>query len=413
MQMEPKIGPGLGRLLAEHKTEQGIAAFRAFYMTHLAKVRNPRLALQELSEVNQQFAAKNPAGYLFIDRKYHDLIDLGEAVLKKHFPPGLVELYKKSFPDAAFREKDLSKDSHWLLTLLGILTGAMENLKEAHQQSFNYRKNLVAYTYNCLYCNGLHPDILKRDPALHKRFNLQVEHYYRSRKPVMEYKILMTYDDFFSQFLKLYLQQKPIKFGGKLIPPGKIHEVKITTTLLKDEEIPVFALKNKFSWSEEGKNIPAFISLCQDETETYHPNPFDQSTYSKEINHMLMMQARQFLTSFPDSKKLYDKAISNYGNKLFERNVLDDLRLSLELLLRHILGNNKSLENQLDVVGKLYKQKGASQEVLNMFQKILDYYSKYQNNYVKHDDNVNSDEIEFVINLTTTFMLFFIKSASS
>lgn len=411
--MEFNWSKGLGSLLLENRTEKGIAAFRTFYTTHLVKVRNQKAALQELSDVNQQFAAKNPAGYLFIDKEYHRLIELGETVLEKHFPPGLLELYKKSFPDAAIKEKNLGKDPHFLITLLGILTGAMEQLRESHQQSFNYQKNLIAYTYSCLYWNGLHPDILKRDPAKYKRFNLQVEHYYRSRKPVMEYKILMNYDDFWNQFLKLYLQRKPIKFGGKLIPCEKIHELKITTTLLKEEEVAVFALKNNFSWTDTKKDIAAFIGLCQDETETYHPNPFDQSTYSKEINHMLVVQTREFLASFPDAKKLYDKAIANYGNKQYERNVLDDLRLSLELLLRQILGNNKSLENQLEVIGKLYKKKGTSQEVLNMFQKILDYYSKYQNSYVKHDDNVKSDEIEFVINITTTFMLFFIKSATS
>jgi hypothetical protein len=65
--MEIKL-QGLGKLLADNRMEKGIAAFGAFYSTHLMKVSNRKLALQELSQVNQLFAAKNPAGYLFIDK---------------------------------------------------------------------------------------------------------------------------------------------------------------------------------------------------------------------------------------------------------------------------------------------------------------------------------------------------------
>lgn len=410
--MEFKLGSGLAKLLAQSKIEKNIAAFRTFYMTHLTKARNRGLALRELSEVNQQFAAKNPAGYLFIDKEYHRLVDLGEEILKKHFTAGLVELYKKRFQDSSFRDKNTGKDQHFIIALMSILTGAMEQLNEAHQQSFNYQKNLISYTYSCLSLSGLHHDILKRDPEKYKRFNLLIQHFYRSRKPVTEQKILMTYEEFCNHFLKLYLERKHIKFGGKIIPFDKIHEVKITTTLLQEDEIPLFALKNNFSWSTTNKDVGAFVSLCQDETETYHPNPFDRTTYSKEINYMLIAQAKEFLTSFPDAKNLYDKAVANYDNKTFQRHVLDDLRLSLELLLKQILGNNKSLENQLTILGKLFKTKGTSHEITNMFHKILDYYTDYQNSYVKHNDKVNSDEIEFMINLTTTFMLFFIKSGN-
>lgn len=64
----------------------------------------------------------------------------------------------------------------------------------------------------------------------------------------------------------------------------------------------------------------------------------------------------------------------------------------------------KSLENQLAEIGKYQKDKGLSTEFINMFNKLLDYYSKYQNNYVKHNDAVKHSEIDFVIHLTTLFM---------
>ena len=43
-------------------------------------------------------------------------------------------------------------------------------------------------------------------------------------------------------------------------------------------------------------------------------------------------------------------------------------------------------------------------EFTNMFKSLLDYYSKYQNEHVKHNDNVNQGEMDFVIKLTSDFI---------
>ena len=45
-----------------------------------------------------------------------------------------------------------------------------------------------------------------------------------------------------------------------------------------------------------------------------------------------------------------------------------------------------------------------------MVQKIIDYYTKYQNSHVKHNDAVNINEIEYVIELTSVIMKFLIKA---
>ena len=98
--------------------------------------------------------------------------------------------------------------------------------------------------------------------------------------------------------------------------------------------------------------------------------------------------------------------------RIYQRNVLDDMRLALETFLKEILQNQKSLENQLSEVGKFQKEKGLSPEFIGMFNRLLDYYAKYQNNYVKHNDAVKYSEIDFVINLTTLFMRNFILALS-
>ncbi len=221
--------------------------------------------------------------------------------------------------------------------------------------------------------------------------------------------MMMSYEEFDREFISLYLKQKPIRMKGKLIPFKDIYEVKITTTLLKKDEIPLFALKNDFVWSENEKDVYSFINSCIDETETYHPNPFDESTYDKGTNVLLIEETKQWLVSYPKSFKLYNSAIEKFEAENYQRNVLDDMRLSLEVLLKDILDNSKPLEKQLPELGAYQKSRGASNEVTNMFQKLIDYYSKYQNNYIKHNDNVQEGEMSFVIDLTTTFMRYLLK----
>lgn len=118
-------------------------------------------------------------------------------------------------------------------------------------------------------------------------------------------------------------------------------------------------------------------------------------------------ETQEWLGNYPAAQKLYNEAIEKYKQRIYQRNVLDDMRLSLETFLKEVLGNQKSLENQLADVGKYQKDKGLSPEFINMFNRLLDYYSKYQNNYVKHNDDVKHQEIDFTIHLTTLFMRSF------
>ena len=44
-----------------------------------------------------------------------------------------------------------------------------------------------------------------------------------------------------------------------------------------------------------------------------------------------------------------------------------------------------------------------------MFVILIDYYCKYQNTYIKHDDAVIENEIEFIFEMTSSFMKFLIR----
>ncbi len=130
---------------------------------------------------------------------------------------------------------------------------------------------------------------------------------------------------------------------------------------------------------------------------------------SETLNLPLVEEVRHWLDEYEKSKKLYESALTKFNNNIFERNLLDDLRLSLERLLRKILENKKSLENQLPSIGQFVNQHGGSKHFSNMFRQLLDYYSKYNNTFVKHDDAVIEEEVEFIFEMTSSFMKHLVK----
>ena len=85
------------------------------------------------------------------------------------------------------------------------------------------------------------------------------------------------------------------------------------------------------------------------------------------------------------------------------------MRLSLELLVKQFLGNEKSLENQISSLGTKLDQCGIPSELRNLLTKVIDYMCKYQNNYVKHNDAVNPAEIDYVIEQTSTVINLIVK----
>ena len=124
----------------------------------------------------------------------------------------------------------------------------------------------------------------------------------------------------------------------------------------------------------------------------------------------LIQKTKHWLANYPQALKQYESALAKFEGSIFERNTLDDMRLAFELLVKDLLGNGKSLENQISEIGSALKQSGASVELRNMVQQVIKYYTDFQNNHVKHNDAVNSMEIEYTIELTSVVMKFLIKA---
>ncbi|MEQ9102360.1 MAG: hypothetical protein RIF36_16380 [Imperialibacter sp.] len=393
-------------LLESLSLEETIEEYRLFYKRHLAGIKHRDFVLNQLRGICEAFSKIEPRVTFLKDVERDKLESRINEFLRENFKEKLIDLYNRKVPAPKPQEKHFNSDKSIEPNIFVTLISSFESLNERHKQELNYKKSFINFVYSCLSNYGLHPDISKRNPSVEKKYNLVLKHFYRSKTERVELRLMMTYDVFDRDFASQFVMRRPIKIKGKLIPFDDISEVRITTTLLKEDEIPLFAEKNRFIWNETEKDEVSFIEHCLDETETYHPNPFDERTHDKGPTVLLIEEARQGLIAYPDSLRIFNSAIEKYEGGKFERNALDDMRLSLEILLRQLLGNTKSLENQMSELGAYQKSRGASNEVTNMFHKLIEYYTKYQNNYVKHNDMVQASEINFVVDLTSTFMKY-------
>lgn len=120
------------------------------------------------------------------------------------------------------------------------------------------------------------------------------------------------------------------------------------------------------------------------------------------------------LEDYPEVAEHFEKALGIYlrGETSQYRNLLDNLRFALEQLLKKVLGNQKSLENQKTHLLPWLKDKGLHSQVGNLYEKLLSTYQIYQNDAVKHNEAFSLDEVEFMIYLTGNFMRLILKLAN-
>jgi len=77
---------------------------------------------------------------------------------------------------------------------------------------------------------------------------------------------------------------------------------------------------------------------------------------------------------------------------------------------RHsIFNNHKNLENQIQFLSPFIKQHGFSPELFNMFLKLVYYYTIYQNTFIKNDAAIIEEVVEFVFEITSSFMKHFVR----
>jgi hypothetical protein len=115
-----------------------------------------------------------------------------------------------------------------------------------------------------------------------------------------------------------------------------------------------------------------------------------------------------WLSRYPSVLKPFEEALKLYLAKDPNqyRNMLDNLRFALEQMLRAVLSNQKSLENQKEEFLRWLKQHDVHGRIGSMYHDLLfGGFAGYQNDAVKHqEDKYTPAEIEFVLYATGTFL---------
>lgn len=123
------------------------------------------------------------------------------------------------------------------------------------------------------------------------------------------------------------------------------------------------------------------------------------------------------LQDYPESLKAFEQALSIYlsGDKPKYRNLIDNLRVAIEQLLCKVLNNQKSLENQSKELDDWLEKHNVHKQIRNLYgQFLFGPYTALQNDVAKHgDEELLTDEIEYLIYQTGTFMRLIIQLCRS
>lgn len=177
--------------------------------------------------------------------------------------------------------------------------------------------------------------------------------------------------------------------------------IQLTLNYTYDGTVLNESLAEKFAEAMKISNIHAKILFIDGLYQIYPLN-------TEFIDEPLVIDVLKWLDSYPNVKKYYLEAIQTERNESNNRHIVDDLRLTLEKFFQKFFNNKKTLENQLSNIGNYLKRNNISTHISNTYEKLVEYYAKYNDDNAKHGDNINSVEIDFLIYLTGSFIRFFV-----
>ncbi|HEY4789149.1 MAG TPA: hypothetical protein VIH57_24035 [Bacteroidales bacterium] len=259
--------------------ENNIIKFKVFYKRYLIKVEKKQEIQRQLYSLLEEIQIQIQNG-VYPTRESLSLDKSIETFFKEKFHPDLVHLYNTEVPFKSQKNKKLllPEDNVVASIFLGLAQSLAIGFSEALEKQkaeWNYKLEFIKFLYQSIYYSGLHPDIEKRrniDSAF--RYNVILVHSYKLKNKKTELKILLPFEKLKSDFLAPYEQKLPIKINGRLIPFDDIYSLNISSTILKDDEIELWAAKNGFHWNSNKKNEKALSLSCEDVTDNLLSNPY-------------------------------------------------------------------------------------------------------------------------------------------
>lgn len=137
---------------------------------------------------------------------------------------------------------------------------------------------------------------------------------------------------------------------------------------------------------------------------------FILSRGAKELDDALVSQPLEWLKGYPLAHRAFIKALKDYSSATEETasEVADSLRKALETFFQEFFYSGKSLENYKSEYGDYLKSHGIPAEIANDFNKLLDSFTNYNNNYAKHHDKSSINVLEYLLYQTGNIIRFLI-----
>jgi hypothetical protein len=381
--------------------EKEILIHKNFYSSYLLKVKKKDILINDLLVFQKSLSVK----YSMLDKGTLGLIEEISLYLKLNINVEILKLFDKEIAPQLDTLK--TNESKIVAEVALLLISGFAAVNNRNIETLNHRKQFLKLLIDCLTNNGLHSYISLRSD-FNNRFNLLVEHKLDNKSKTTSCQILLSKEELANNFIKLYKSKKPIKLNGRIIPFSKIELVKITVTKLKDDELILFCNKHQIEWKSKVEDCIGFTLFCDDVTDNYQPNPYQYNVSKNEIETSNLYKVFDYFEKYPKSKVLLESAYEKLSENFDSRSLLDDLRLSLETFLKEKFDNKKSLEKQKDIALKFLNERGSSKEVINLFYTTFDYYIKFQNENVKHDNvELNQKDILYIFDLTLALIKLF------
>lgn len=134
------------------------------------------------------------------------------------------------------------------------------------------------------------------------------------------------------------------------------------------------------------------------------------------LDENLVNYCLHWLAKYPEVRKLFSKALKNYSNDNLTdedaRSIYDDLRASLEKLIKVILGNSRTLENNKKAIEQWLVGKETHPNVVAMFKFIIHQFIEFMND-AKHVNKYSANDLEFMVYQTAIMMRMLLEKERS
>lgn len=125
---------------------------------------------------------------------------------------------------------------------------------------------------------------------------------------------------------------------------------------------------------------------------------------AKELDDALVSEPLEWLLDYPKAHSTFVRALKQYSNQEYARDVADNFRKAFEEFLQEFLGNERNLENNKIEICKFLGEHGADSNIGSMFQSLLNSYKNLNDKIVKHNDRVDEKFLEFLMYQTGLFI---------